>query len=179
MKREYRLLAVGVLLALGGLLAPRVGVEGPPGGAARLVLEAVSASASFPLVAAAAVLAVVFLGRLSGGQRALLLSIIAAGILVFTLKEAAHLPRPPGAPLSLLGRVLEADRYSWPSGHSAVAGAVLAHYWGSRRRALALAWALAVGASRVLLGAHYVGDVVSGLGVGIASRGLAGLAAGL
>ncbi|WP_330475111.1 phosphatase PAP2 family protein [Terrabacter sp. C0L_2] len=59
--------------------------------------------------------------------------------------------------------------WSWPSNHATIAGSlataivVLAPVWWR----LAVPLALAVGASRVLTGAHYWHDVVAGLAVGV------------
>lgn len=59
--------------------------------------------------------------------------------------------------------------WSWPSNHATIAGAlataavVLAPLWWR----LVVPLALAVGASRVLTGAHYWHDVVAGLAVGV------------
>jgi membrane-associated phospholipid phosphatase len=62
-----------------------------------------------------------------------------------------------------------AGDWSWPSNHATIAGAlatavvVMAPVWWR----LAVPLALAVGASRVLTGAHYWHDVVAGLAVGV------------
>ncbi len=62
-----------------------------------------------------------------------------------------------------------AGDWSWPSNHATIAGAlatavvVLAPVWWR----LVVPLALAVGASRVLTGAHYWHDVVAGLAVGV------------
>lgn len=59
--------------------------------------------------------------------------------------------------------VVRVDRYSFPSGHASrsmgLGVALGGSPWG-------LLWSLAVGASRVAGGRHYVGDVVAGWGVG-------------
>jgi membrane-associated phospholipid phosphatase len=66
------------------------------------------------------------------------------------------------------------DRYSMPSGHSAIAAAIAAtlslQYPRWEVVAPATVWALAVGGSRPWLGVHYPSDVVAGwaLGVGAA-----------
>jgi membrane-associated phospholipid phosphatase len=84
------------------------------------------------------------------------------------LKNGLALPRPPAA----LHRIPE-DGYGFPSGHAtAITGAALALAGlvdiGSRRRRFALAGvAIAViAATRVLLGVHYVADVLAGVVVG-------------
>ncbi|WP_267639913.1 phosphatase PAP2 family protein [Haloarchaeobius amylolyticus] len=79
------------------------------------------------------------------------------------------MPRPPEAVW-----LVETDGYGFPSGH-AMAGAVvyggmaLEFGWlASRARAAAAAAVgLAVGFSRVVLGVHYLGDVLVGLALGV------------
>jgi PAP2 superfamily. len=61
------------------------------------------------------------------------------------------------------------DRYGLPSGHAvrvaAIAAALSPLIPGWLTAALAL-WAAAVALSRVLLGVHYLLDVISGIGLG-------------
>lgn len=67
---------------------------------------------------------------------------------------------------------------SFPSGHAttAAAAATALALLAPRWRALAVVLALFVGASRVLLGVHFVGDVLAGFALGVAIGGLVGLA---
>lgn len=95
---------------------------------------------------------------------------IGALALVVALKNLFALPRPPEAV-----RLAAADGFGFPSGHAlgstVVWGsmAVLADAWTRRRRLLAAGAVIAaVSASRVVLGVHYVGDVVVGVAVGLA-----------
>lgn len=88
--------------------------------------------------------------------------------LTVALKEALALPRPP-AELHLVA----VEGHGLPSGHAAgavvVYGALAALYdVGPRRPRYAAAALLAglVAASRVVLGVHYVGDVLAGVAVG-------------
>lgn len=90
-----------------------------------------------------------------------------------TLKSIFARPRPEYA-------LLEAGGYSFPSGHATLGAAVaMLLVWFTGRYikgrayivaalAVALAWAIAVAASRMVLGVHYLSDVVGGMGVGIA-----------
>ncbi|MCT9097098.1 phosphatase PAP2 family protein [Haloarchaeobius sp. HME9146] len=88
--------------------------------------------------------------------------------LTVLLKGAFALPRPPASV-----RLIETTGYGFPSGH-AIAGAVV--YGGmavefgwleSRLRTAAVATVgLAVGFSRVVLGVHYLGDVLVGFVIG-------------
>ncbi len=89
------------------------------------------------------------------------------GLLVLvTLKAALGMPRPPDA-LFLIE--LDADEYGFPSGHTYAAvvvyGGLLVAF--DRTRSLPAVGAVttlvvAIGLSRVILGLHYLGDVVAG-----------------
>ena len=119
----------------------------------------------------------------------LFLLVIALGSysLSVALKHAFLLPRPPGAATAtppawlpgLAGPAYEAmvtgDGYGFPSGHAlkttAVYGGAAASLtvWSARRRFTVAGTALgAVALSRVLLGVHYLVDVVAGVAVGAA-----------
>ncbi|MCK9510594.1 MAG: phosphatase PAP2 family protein [Pigmentiphaga sp.] len=84
------------------------------------------------------------------------------------LKHACRRQRPAVVLPGVEAYVQPADRFSLPSGHTAaaflVATLVMLHAgWPG---ALLLPWAMAVGASRVILGVHYPGDTVAGATVG-------------
>jgi chloramphenicol 3-O-phosphotransferase len=95
---------------------------------------------------------------------------LALGV-TLALKAAFALPRPPGA---------TAEGYGFPSGHALGTTVV----WGTaavildvgrrrRRTAVAAVVVLLVAASRVVIGVHYLVDVVVGVGVGLAVVGVA------
>ena len=114
--------------------------------------------------------------RMRGAARipALLFASIAlSGIVVDLLKVIVGRPRPKllfasGAyEFSWIG--LGADHWSFPSGHAATAAALAAALWCLWPRPLllyAVAAAL-VAASRVVMGAHYLSDVIMGAFIGI------------
>ena len=80
------------------------------------------------------------------------------------LKRAIQRPRPCEIEPHPLFHVLPPDRFSFPSGHTMVAFAVntvLALHFPVLAPALGLV-AFSIGASRVVLGLHYVSDVVAG-----------------
>lgn len=92
-------------------------------------------------------------------------AVAVASFLEYVLKLAVRRPRPATASLSHL------VDFSYPSGHatgaSALALATILLVWAdgpTRRRAVAsaalVAYALAVGASRLVLGVHYPSDVI-------------------
>jgi membrane-associated phospholipid phosphatase len=102
------------------------------------------------------------------------LRVIAAMLLVFGLttglKELLAVERPPPEL-----QYIAADGFGIPSGHAsgstAVYGSLAALYgWGSRRLRYAGAALLAglVSLSRLVLGVHYVTDVVAGVALGLA-----------
>ena len=69
------------------------------------------------------------------------------------------------------------DKFSFPSGHSTRAVELALFFWCLRPLPfplplLALAWSLAVCASRVLLGRHHVLDVLGGMVVGAVVSGV-------
>ena len=90
-----------------------------------------------------------------------LVTVVVAATMMVVLKTAIGAPRPPGA---------VADGFGFPSGHALMAtvgyGALA---WGSRRRwaAVAVGVVTVVGLSRVVIGAHYLVDVLAGWAVGV------------
>ena len=116
----------------------------------------------------------------------LLALVVSAYALTTVLKHAFGLPRPPGAETAtppswvpaLAHGVYESfvtgDGYGFPSGHAVTTtvvygGAAVALDVWTRTRRLVVAGAVValVAASRVVLGVHYVVDVVAGVGVGV------------
>ena len=95
------------------------------------------------------------------------------------VKRIVGRPRPPVVCPDIRACVTSLDRFSFPSGHTlhAVAfGIVLAGTYPALAWPLA-AFALLVGASRVVLGMHYPSDVLVGAALG-AAAGAAALAWG-
>jgi membrane-associated phospholipid phosphatase len=88
------------------------------------------------------------------------------------LKAGLGLPRPPA---SVQFVAHDADPYGFPSGHAVASvvvygGLVLAteRFRSWRGVAAATGIALLIGLSRVVIGVHYLGDVLVGFGVGLA-----------
>jgi undecaprenyl-diphosphatase len=114
-----------------------------------------------------AALALVLGGSGADGRAALVAGLIAAAVSIagFTvLKHVFKRPRPCELGPHPLFHVEPPDRFSFPSGHTmaaASAGAVLALYFPPLAPLFALL-ALAIATSRVVLGLHYVSDVVVG-----------------
>nr|WP_241432725.1 phosphatase PAP2 family protein [Natrinema pellirubrum] len=108
-------------------------------------------------------------------RSALVISYAVAGLaLLLSLKALFALPRPPAdvMPIPLEG---EREGYGFPSGHAFAAavvygGLVSAYDRAGDPRALAAAAALValVSLSRVVLGVHYLGDVIVGAALGVA-----------
>jgi hypothetical protein len=146
-------------------------------GAVETLPETVVAAAGFvtrlgdPLtlivVVAATYLLATHLGVGAPRMATVLALALGAFTLTLALKHAFALPRPPGA---------ATDGYGFPSGHAigatVVYGGLLAVLPSNRRSAPAVAVAgtlvVLVAASRVVIGVHYLVDVVVGVAVGLA-----------
>lgn len=97
-----------------------------------------------------------------GAERALWL-LATSHLLVQVVKRTVGRPRP-SAVCGWVPMADNPDRFSFPSGHAAAAMSI-AVAWASVLPALSLplvALAALVGASRVMLGVHYPGDVAAG-----------------
>jgi undecaprenyl-diphosphatase len=104
--------------------------------------------------------------------RAAVAAAAAANLCVVALKPRVRRPRPAPRPANCfygsLGGHLAFDEFSFPSGHALNAFALLAVVAPAVPAAapLLLALALAVAASRVFLGVHFLGDVAAGAVLG-------------
>ncbi|MGR5119534.1 phosphatase PAP2 family protein [Vibrio astriarenae] len=90
----------------------------------------------------------------------------------WTLKNSFKRRRPQEFSEQLVSFITPSDRYSLPSGHTAAGflmATVISHYYPPLAP-VAFVWAGLIGLSRILLGVHFVTDVVIGvlLGVGCA-----------
>jgi len=105
-----------------------------------------------------------------------------AGVAVFkALKRLSHRPRPCQIEPHCWSKVLPPDRFSFPSGHTMTAfsiALVLSYFYrGVELPLYFLAGSIAV--SRVVLGMHFLSDVLAGaiLGVGLGCCALTAFAA--
>ncbi|GJM86368.1 hypothetical protein PR202_ga02221 [Eleusine coracana subsp. coracana] len=118
----------------------------------------------------------------SSGQVSSLLVGLVAGLvldLVFVglVKVVVRRPRPAYNAADMYVAVA-ADHWSFPSGHSSRAflvAAFLSGAGGIQHREALFIWAAATSASRVLLGRHYVLDVVAGACLGLFEAWLSSL----
>ena len=101
------------------------------------------------------------------GTRFALAAAVAYGLEVpafMVLKNLIKRPRPADSEMALCAFIKPAGRFSFPSGHTAAAFvmATLLGIFYPVVATLALAFALLVGLSRVLLGVHYPSDIAAG-----------------
>ena len=100
-----------------------------------------------------------------------------AGIVVFRqLKLISKRPRPYQVEPHCWAMVIPPDRFSFPSGHSMTAFSItvtIGHFYPDLQMLL-IVLALSIAASRIILGMHYLTDVVAGAAIGI-GLGLASL----
>jgi undecaprenyl-diphosphatase len=93
-----------------------------------------------------------------------------AGILLFrTLKHTSRRKRPCEIEPHCWASILPPDKYSFPSGHSITAFAVaisLGLFYPYLLTAL-LALAFLIAASRIVLGMHFLSDVLAGSAIGV------------
>lgn len=102
-----------------------------------------------------------------GGAHFALTALIAYGIEVpafVVLKNLIKRPRPADSVATLRSFIQPADRFSFPSGHTAAAFvmATLVAAFYPVGASMMLGFALIMGLSRVLLGVHYPSDIVAG-----------------
>jgi len=106
-------------------------------------------------------------GRLAAVSAAAMAA--AVGIAVFlTLKKRAGRRRPCSFEPHCWASLLPPDQFSFPSGHTITAFAVavsLCHFYPELMFGLYFC-ALSVAASRILLGMHFLSDVVAGAAIG-------------
>lgn len=93
------------------------------------------------------------------------------GILLFKLlKQVSHRSRPCHLEPHCWSRVLPPDQFSFPSGHSITAFAIaicVGMFYPQLQDALLLV-AACIAASRVILGMHFLSDVLAGSAIGAA-----------
>jgi len=122
-----------------------------------------------------ALLAGWWIGRLRSNM-AVAAAVVCTVVAVFVALGAAQLlghlvdrARPYDAIDGVRVQVARTTDFSFPSDHATVAGAVAGGLWFADRRVGRIAIGLAVGMAfaRVYVGAHYPGDVLAGLGLGV------------
>jgi undecaprenyl-diphosphatase len=94
-----------------------------------------------------------------------------AGILVFkAMKHLSQRPRPCQLEPHCWSKILPPDKFSFPSGHTMTAfsiALVLSYYYPSLE-ATFFFLALSIAFSRIVLGMHFLSDVLAGMVLGVA-----------
>jgi len=100
--------------------------------------------------------------------RTILATLVAAAI-VAVGKMAFRRSRPLGDESARWSSLGKHDAHAFPSGHAARTAAIATMAWAASPHLglAATGWSLAASLSRVMLGAHYLGDVVAGTLVGV------------
>jgi undecaprenyl-diphosphatase len=93
------------------------------------------------------------------------------GVFVFSaLKKLSRRPRPCEIEPHCWSRVLPPDKFSFPSGHTMAAfsiALVLSYFYPSLEGPLFFL-AISIGLSRIVLGMHFLSDVLAGIVLGVA-----------
>ncbi len=108
-------------------------------------------------------------GPLAVAAVAAMLTTAAIGVLLYwSLKQLTARPRPCAVCAELAVSVLPLDQYSFPSGHTlhAVNFALQITAYAPEFGWIAIPFALTVAASRIVLGLHYLSDLVAGAVIG-------------
>lgn len=100
----------------------------------------------------------------------LLMAFVVAAPLTAAIKQAVALPRPAVALEGVHVLAAADSEFSFPSGHAVFTGLLVTSIWPllpGWGRVVALLLAGGVGISRIWLGAHFPGDVVAGMLLGV------------
>ena len=93
------------------------------------------------------------------------------GVLVFKLlKQLSQRPRPCQIEPHCWSKILPPDKFSFPSGHTMTAFsiALVISYFYPSLEAMLLFLALNIAVSRIVLGMHFLSDVLAGMVLGVA-----------
>ncbi|TFH91653.1 phosphatase PAP2 family protein [Vibrio ouci] len=117
------------------------------------------------------------------GQQFLLVGLMAFAIelpIYWGVKNLFKRRRPHDCSELVTSFITPSDRYSLPSGHTAAAFlmATLMSYWYVDLTIFAFAWASLIASARILLGVHFLTDVILGAALGVGCAKLAMLLAG-
>lgn len=97
------------------------------------------------------------------------LAVLSGIVLFLFLKHVSHRKRPCEIEPHCWASVLPPDQFSFPSGHSITAFAIavcLGSFYSGWMPALLLV-AVSIAASRIILGMHFLSDVIAGSAIGI------------
>jgi len=112
------------------------------------------------------------------GQLFFMVGLLAFAIelpIYWLIKNIFKRRRPHDCSELVTSYITPSDRYSLPSGHTAAAFlmATLVSVWYVDLSTFAYTWACLIASSRILLGVHFLTDIILGAGLGITSAILA------
>jgi len=145
-----------------------------------LFSETASIPAFIAIIGAIILMDLTRLRKVSTFSQGLIIAIAINVLFVYVLKMYLQIYRPGVLYAKQAVEILSAEVYGYPSGHTARAFALATHFFTRLKTRKVVTpvflWALGISVSRLLLGVHWLSDVLGGILVGILSAHIANLA---